>query len=161
MTNLDYIKEMSPREMAEFIGCGECNCCDYQNGDSCKQNNCFDGIEKWLNTEVELRLSKIERDILAGLTTEYKWISRSEKGYLVITSEKPYRDNFNLYGENYGCWSVDTGLSTSFAMYDHLFRFIRWKDEPFDIFSLIEKADAQREAQKAFMEYGIHKTITK
>ncbi|HBF8744585.1 TPA: hypothetical protein KO112_003525 [Clostridioides difficile] len=58
MTNFEMIKNMSKKELAEFIdeisNTCPCSCCDYGVGYGFFNNDCIEGFKNWLEIEIEL-----------------------------------------------------------------------------------------------------------
>lgn len=56
MRNIDRLKQMNARELAQFLkdnnSCADCMKCCIEYGDDCDGLDCVDGIEQWLETEV-------------------------------------------------------------------------------------------------------------
>ena len=52
MTNFEKIKQMSVEKMAKVIE-KSCEVCCIYNGNCTANNNCTDGIKRWLESEAE------------------------------------------------------------------------------------------------------------
>lgn len=75
------------------------------------------------------KLSDAERSILESLPEEYKWIARNkDKGYCSIFTDFPKRDK-----EHWDFFDAMWNLP-----FFHLFKFIKWEDEPYEIKELLK-----------------------
>lgn len=57
MKNIDKLRQMGARELAQFLlnydnSCANCVKCRSECGEDCDGTGCVDGIERWLDTEV-------------------------------------------------------------------------------------------------------------
>ena len=89
-------------------------------------------IESLTNVDFEIlvqkqKLSDAERAILENLPKVLKYILREEN--LIITEELPYMKN--------GYLNIN-GVSESLSIYNHLFKFIKREDEPYEIKELLK-----------------------
>lgn len=85
--------------------------------------------EKLVWKRKDFKLTEDEKTILRNIG-EYKYIARDETGDLFVYYEKPEKD---LAGEYW------YGASSSFNVFDHLFKFIKWEDkDPYLISDLLE-----------------------
>lgn len=108
----------------------------YQNN---KSGYCGRITELLDNTYTILRkpkLSDAERVILENLPKEYNWIARDGiddecSGEVSCFNKKPFRSKMNKY------WLDRSNVMTS--NYPHLFQFIKWEDEPYEIKELLNE----------------------
>lgn len=110
----------------ELLNCdGKCICCYAKN-------------LEWLNAEyVEpIKLTNAEKVILENLDDCWKWITRDNVyKTLEIHMTKPLRNN------NY--W--ESGSDCCFGMFDDLFQFVKWENEPLEIAWLLENCEVIEE----------------
>ena len=69
-------------------------------------------------------LSDVERVILENADKKYKWIARDEGGNLFIYSSSEIEKFINEW-----CYYNDNGTHHSFAIFNDLFKMVRWGDE--------------------------------
>lgn len=98
---------------------------------------------KWMNKEyVEpIKLSHDEYVILKNVSKNYEYITRDKYHYglLGLHEDKPER-----------CPTIwFSSENTSFDCYKHLFQFIKWEDQPYEIERLI--TDYEKENQDAMV----------
>jgi hypothetical protein len=63
MKNIDKIREMTPKELAELIMCKHtCDVCAFQLYEDCEGMDCEEGIVAWLEKESEITIRDIERE---------------------------------------------------------------------------------------------------
>lgn len=75
-------------------------------------------------------LTEDEKVILRNLNKRYKYINREEYGGLRVSETKPiYSKSMKEY--------YYSGFDT--FIYDNLFQFIKWEDEPYSIEELLEE----------------------
>ena len=70
----------------------------------------------------EIKLTEDEKVILRNLPERFKWIARDFSGYLFIYSDKPLKGKNMWHGEEILYWA-------DISCFEHLFQFIKWKDE--------------------------------
>lgn len=123
---IDMIAKALTTHDCEGIQCDNCeicNLCDRQDEEYTK---------KWLNEEYKetCPLKHNEYVILKNLSSEWKFIAR----------DRLY-DELNIFDckprKNEDEWFPIDAYS-SFTGFNHLFQFIKWKDEPYEIAKLIE-----------------------
>lgn len=93
-------------------------------------------MKEWLLAEYQepIKLSHDEYVILKNLNKKFEYIARDEFSCLDVFEKKPYLDG--------DYWS-STGHEYSIGVYNHLFQFIKFEDEPYEIAKLI--ADYEKE----------------
>jgi hypothetical protein len=63
MKNIDKIREMTPKELAELIMSKHtCDVCAFQLYEDCEGMDCEEGIVAWLEKESEITIRDIERE---------------------------------------------------------------------------------------------------
>lgn len=78
------------------------------------------------------QLTEDEKVILKNLPEEYKWIARDGDGALYVHDDNPER----FEGEYYNNWISSESV---YIVYDNLFTFIKWEDEPYEIKDLLDE----------------------
>ena len=80
-------------------------------------------------------LSEAERAILETVDKKYKYIARDEGGNLFIYSSSEIEKFMNEW-----CYGNDKGVHFSFAVFNILFKMVKWEDEePTLIADLLDK----------------------
>ena len=69
-------------------------------------------------------LSEAERVILENVDKKYKYIARDEGGNLFIYSSSEIEKFMNEW-----CYGNDKGVHFSFAVFNKLFKMVKWEDE--------------------------------
>lgn len=77
----------------------------------------------WLEKEY-IELTDDEKAIIKNISDDYNYICRDAEGRLFVSDHLPHRSN-NKWGAH-AKWCYLT-------VYDHLFSFIRWEDEPYSL----------------------------
>ena len=86
--------------------------------------------EKYEIIQPKPTLTEDEKVILRNLNKRYKYINREEYGGLRVSETKPiYSKSMKEYYYN--------GFDT--FIYDNLFKFIKWEDEPYSIEELLKE----------------------
>ena len=124
-------------------------CYEFKNGKPCNSKCLFEkqcefydwkDVLNYLNTDSEgkIKLTKKEKAILKSIVKKYKYIARDCCGTLWIYAKKPNKQP--LIG-NWGDLASTEKIKTeSFALFNHLFKFIKWEDEePYEIKKLLEE----------------------
>lgn len=82
------------------------------------------------------KLTEDEKVILRNLPSQYKWITRSERGTITLHCGKPIKGS---YYDTTVHWKSFFGSYSNF--YNHLFQFIKWEDEePYNIQELLKES---------------------
>ena len=87
-------------------------------------------------------LTEDEKVILGNVPQEYKYVMRDsyrKGGNLVLSKRFPERNWVLIGGDGY--W-LDNGKQfpcTMLALFNHLFQFIKWEDEPYPIEELLKE----------------------
>ena len=89
----------------------------------------------WNSTEEETKpslLTEDERVILRNMNKDFKWIFRDIFNNLIIQKKKPrrFKDKNNEF--------VLEGIYVPLYCYKHLFKFIKFEDEPYNIEELLK-----------------------
>lgn len=98
---------------------------------------CVEFIKKWLYKEYKepIKPTEDEKAILRNLPKKYEYIARDYNGNLYLYTKKPQK----VLETDYWANTVD-GTSKIFNIYEHLFKFIKWRDaEPYNIEELIKE----------------------
>lgn len=113
-----------------------------------KQKNCagFDCAEcnmktaEWLEEEYTepINLTDDEIVILKNIDKKYNWIVRNDYGYLWAHISKPVKYYRGWLDEKLGA------LPVGLCAYNHLFTFIKWEDEPYNIDELLKQNGVER-----------------
>ena len=93
MKNIDKIREMTPKELAELIEKHSCDVCAFQLYEDCDGMDCEEGIIAWLERESEVTLEDIEKDADEFCVGEcqyckYKGANNCRLSFII--------DNFNI-----------------------------------------------------------------
>lgn len=93
-------------------------------------------IKEILNKKIKPTLSDAERVILENINTDFKWIARDEEGELYGYIKVPIKTQE-------GTWEYELDNVSeviSLRAFEHLFKFIEWKDEePYSIEKLLKE----------------------
>lgn len=97
-----------------------------------------EGRKEWLEAEYQetITLTDDEKVILKNVPKNTKWIARDQNGRLYLYCEEP---------QKIMDWWVSEWIKYDFAPYNHLFKFIKWKDEnPYNIDELLKQNGVER-----------------
>lgn len=138
MTNKQWlikeIQNMSDEELAKFLNGSEefCNIINPEDDCYSESDGCLNCKINWLKSEHKEipKLSDAERVILENVDEKRKWIARSGVGSLQVFTNRPTKSNM--------MWMDKEGYDFLGPL-NHLFQFIKWKDEnPYNIEELIK-----------------------
>lgn len=143
MKNIERFNNEIECEVSD--GIGDLGCMLYKvrtNSEQCKHkgkcSDCMMESIKWLNAEYveKPKLTHAEKVILENIDDCWKWITRDNVyETLEMHMTKPLRNN------NY--W--ESGSDCCFGMFDDLFQFVKWEDEPLEIAWLLENCEVIEE----------------
>ena len=63
MKNIDRIRKMTPKELAELIEKHPCEVCAFQLYEDCDAMDCEEGIIAWLEKESEITVEDVEKKV--------------------------------------------------------------------------------------------------
>lgn len=114
-----------------------------KNSNEYKNNALVEVFEKdkwtWIRYEKpKIKPSKEEYYILKALPDKYKdgYIARNSDNNMYFYKNKPYKTNI--------LWGINGGKCYSFKIFNHLFQFIKWKDEEsYSIKELLNYAEVE------------------
>lgn len=85
------------------------------------------------------QLTDDEKVILRNLDKEYKLIARDEDGDVCVFTNKPFRNKpFRETNYKVGNYWFDS-MREDMRAFNHLFQFITWEDEPYEIKELLNE----------------------
>lgn len=95
--------------------------------------------EKWLEEEYQehITLTDDEKVILKNINKKWKWIARDSGDTLYVYDEKPTRMVTSSE------WLNGHGLA-DISAFKHLFKLIKWEDEPYNIDELLKQNGVER-----------------
>ena len=83
-----------------------------------------------------------EKAILRNLPKEYKYVTRDsygKGGNLVLCKESPERNWVLIGGDGYWLENRNQFPCSTLRIFNHLFQFIKWEDEPYSIEELLKE----------------------
>lgn len=99
---------------------------------------CRQRTKEWLEQEYQepITLTEDEKVILKNIDKFYKWVARDRDGSLYVYEEKPIRK------VTYSVWSADGFFTIN--TFKHLFKLIKWEDDPYNIDELLKQNGVER-----------------
>ena len=139
--HIDDIVSYINNSRCHHMDCDECifnkrDEYDYCIGDECNKYK----LKQWLLAEYKepCPLSHDEYVILKNVDSKYKWIVRHDNGNnLWLFVNKPTKEGYCIWVD------LEEYDDEEFEMFNHLFQFIQWEDEPCEISKLL--ADYEKE----------------
>ena len=83
----------------------------------------LDAFMEWLEEE-HTKMTDDEKAIIRNIPNDYGYICRDAYGRLFVSDVLPRRSNHKWGAGDKWCY---------LTVYDHLFNFIRWEDEPYSV----------------------------